>query len=165
MIRTESNMFPFLCTDYVNYFVLHTILFFILPQLQHELRAQAVFFFLRCIINEGRNTYCISLISDSHTTLPGVMHHYTNRCLLATVLTRRCILMRQSVFIFLRKYWFTRESSEVVKGVISGGDTGHDHVVSHQTAGVVSSVCIGKWLESKKMMIIYSWKWSCKQAK
>ncbi len=73
--------------------------------------------------------------------------------------------MLQPLFIFLRKYWFTRGSSEVVKGVISSGDTGHDRVVSRRAAGVGSSVCTGKWFESKKNVIIYCWKWSRKQAK
>lgn len=35
-----------------------------------------------------------------------------------------------SAFIFLRNCQLRRESSQAAKGVISGGDIGHDHVVS-----------------------------------
>lgn len=56
-----------------------------------------------------------------------------------------------------------------MKGVISRSDIRHDHVVStHWILDVVSLVCNGKWLGSKKNIIVCGWQFgsgSCKQAK
>lgn len=149
MIRRHPKCFLSLCSYWI---VLHTIFCSLVPQ---RSIARTVWL-LNCITNDqdrkhtfdSSQTHAQRFLELCITTQTGI--------LLSTVLTHRsAVIWRGSFRLFLPR---ERVSSEAVRGVIPGGDIGLDHVVStHWIVDVLSSVCIGKWLGSKKNTIISGW--------